>query len=189
MRRIISFVHLSLDGFVAGPKGDMSWIKHPDELFDWVGTLTDKADAALYGRTTYEMMQSYWPTAADKPNATKHDKEHSAWYSKVHKIVLSKTLNGKDLKDTTVISDNLNENITKIKGQEGKNILLLGSPGATQSLLRENLIDEFLIAVNPIVLGEGVPFFKGISATKLKFLDYKTFPDGVIVLRYERTLM
>ena len=70
----------------------MNWIYIDESIFDFVKTITDQADTALYGRVTYEMMQSYWPTAADQTNATKHDKEHAAWYKKVSKIVLSRTM-------------------------------------------------------------------------------------------------
>ena len=69
-------MHTSLDGFVAGLNGEMDWINIDDAMFDFVATMTNKADTALYGRVTYEMMQSYWPTAGEQPNASKHDKEH-----------------------------------------------------------------------------------------------------------------
>src|ERR1700748_2158331 len=181
MRKLIFFMHVSLDGFVAGPKGEMNWIHVDEEIFDFVATMTDKADAALYGRVTYEMMQSYWPTAGDEPDASKHDKEHSAWYNNVSKIVLSKTMTGKGLENTTVISDQLADNINKIKKQEGKNILIFGSPRASHSLLSQGLIDEFWLFVNPVLLGQGMPLFKGVTeTTKLKLLESKTFSCGVI---------
>ena len=186
MRNLIFFMHTSLDGFVAGPNGEMNWITLDEALFDFVGTMTDKADAALYGRVTYEMMQAYWPKAGEKPNASKHDKEHSAWYNKVSKIVLSKTLSEKKLNNTTVISDNLAENINKIKNQPGKNILIFGSPRASHSLLSLGLIDEFWLFVNPILLGKGMPLFKNVTErTKLKFIESKTFACGVIALHYK----
>jgi len=180
-------MHTSLDGFVAGPNGEMDWIKVDEEIFDFVATMTDKADTALYGRVTYEMMQSYWPKAGEKPNATKHDKEHSAWYNKVSKIVLSKTISEKGLNNTKVISDHLADNINKIKKQEGKNIVIFGSPGASQSLLNKGLIDEFWLFVNPIILGNGMPLFKDITGTtKLKLVASKTFACGVIALHYSK---
>src|SRR5882757_6167785 len=165
MRHLIFFMHTSLDGFVAGLNGEMDWINVDDSMFDFVATMTDKADTALYGRVTYEMMQSYWPTAGEHPNASKHDKEHSVWYNKVSKIVLSKTISEKGLDNTTVISDQLAGNIHKIKNQDGKNILIFGSPRASQSLLNEGLIDEFWLFVNPIILGKGMPLFKDITGT------------------------
>ena len=188
MRNLIFFMHTSLDGFVAGPNGEMDWINIDDTIFDFVATMTDKADTALYGRVTYEMMQSYWPTAGEQPNASKHDKEHSAWYNKVSKIVLSKTISEKGLDNTIVISDQLADNINKIKKQDGKNILIFGSPGASQSLLNQGLIDEFWLFVNPIILGQGMPLFKDITGTtKLKLVESKTFACGVIALHYGKS--
>lgn len=186
MRNLIFFMHTSLDGFVAGLNGEMDWINIDEELFDFVATMTDKADAALYGRVTYEMMQNYWPTAGEHPNASKHDKEHSAWYNKVSKIVLSKTISETGLINTKVISDQLADNINKIKKQEGKNILIFGSQTASHSLLSLGLIDEFWLFVNPILLGQGKPLFKGINEKiKLKLAETKTFACGVIALHYQ----
>jgi dihydrofolate reductase len=188
MRNLIFFMHTSLDGFVAGPSGEMNWIKVDEEIFDFVATMTDQADTALYGRVTYEMMQSYWPKAGEQPGASKHDKEHSAWYNKVPKIVLSKTISEKRLDNTIVISDQLADKINKIKKQDGKNILIFGSPGASQSLLNQGLIDEFWLFVNPIILGQGMPLFKDITGTtKLKLAESKTFACGVIALHYKKS--
>lgn len=185
MRKIISFMHISLDGFVAGPNGEMDWIKIDQELFDYVGRRISEGDTALYGRVTYEMMESYWPTAAEKPNATKHDIEHSKWYKGVHKVVLSTTLDGADLTNTTVISNNLTDSVNKIKQQEGNDILLFGSPGATHSLMELGLIDGYWLFVNPVILGKGIPLFTGIeSKTKLTLLGTKQFDSGVAELNY-----
>lgn len=185
MRHLIFFMHTSLDGFVAGPEGEMDWIHVDDEMFDFVATMTDKADTALYGRVTYEMMQSYWPNAGEQPNASKHDKEHSAWYNKVSKVVLSKTISEKELVNTTVISDQLADNINKIKKQDGKNILIFGSPAASHSLLSLGLIDEFWLFVNPVLLGQGIPLFKDVSGTiNLNLIETQTFSCGVIALHY-----
>ncbi|CAN5430631.1 dihydrofolate reductase family protein [soil metagenome] len=187
MRKLIFFMHTSLDGFVAGLNGEMHWINVDEAMFDFVATMTDQSDCALYGRVTYEMMQSYWPKAGEQPNASKHDIEHSAWYNKVSKIVLSKTIHEAGLHNTKVISDQLSDNINKLKQQKGKNIIIFGSPGASQSLLNEGLIDEFWLFVNPIILGQGMPLFKDITGTtKLKLAESKTFASGVIALHYEK---
>jgi dihydrofolate reductase len=187
MRSLVYFMHASLDGFVAGTKGEMNWITVDDELFDFVSTMTDKADTALYGRVTYQMMEAYWPTAAEQPNASKHDKEHSVWYKNVSKVVLSKTMNETGLVNTKVISDNLPENINKLKKEPGKNILIFGSPRASHSLLNAGLVDEFWIFVNPILLGQGIPLFKDVrDIVKLKLIESKTFTSGVIALHYKK---
>jgi dihydrofolate reductase len=187
MRKLIFFMHTSLDGFVAGPNGEMNWIKLDDAMFDFVGTMTDQSDTALYGRITYEMMQSYWPKAGEQPNASKHDKVHSNWYNNVSKVVLSKTMKETGLQNTKVFGDRLQENINKLKQQDGKNILIFGSPRASQSLLNLGLIDEFWLFVNPIILGNGMPLFKDITGTtNLKLAESKTFACGVIALHYEK---
>lgn len=189
MRSLVYFMHSSLDGFVAGTNGELNWVKIDDELFDFVSTLTDQADTALYGRVTYQMMEAYWPTAGEKPDASKHDKEHSVWYKNVSKVVLSKTMNETGLQNTRVFSDNLTENINNLKqsGENGsKNILIFGSPRASHSLLNLGLVDEYWIFVNPVLLGEGIPLFKDVTGkVKLKLLESKTFTSGVIALHYK----
>jgi len=178
-------MHISLDGFVAGPKGEMDWIKVDEEIFDYVGKRISKSDTALYGRVTYQMMESYWPTAADKPAATKHDIEHSKWYSKVHKVVLSKTMKEADLVNTKIISNNLSDEINKIKQQTGKEIPLFGSPTATHALIERNLIDGYWLFVNPIILGRGIPLFTNIKdKIKLQLLTTRQFTCGVTELNY-----
>lgn len=188
MRKIISFVHISLDGFIAGPNGEMNWITVNEEIFDYVGKRISEGDSALYGRVTYQMMESYWPTAGDEPTASKHDKEHSQWYNKVQKIVISKTMKGTVLPNTQIISDNLSENLDEIKQSgngAGKEILLFGSPTATHSLMEQNLIDGYWLFVNPVILGQGIPLFSGIKdKIKLKLLNSHQFDCGVTELNY-----
>lgn len=182
-------MHLSLDGFVAGPNGEMDWIKADQEIFEHVGKRISNSNTALYGRVTYRMMEDYWPRAADKPNASQHDIQHSAWYKKVHKVVLSKTLNGINLVNTTIISDNLSGEINKIKQLEdggSGDILLFGSPTATHSLIQQNLIDGYWLFVNPVILGKGIPLFTNIrDKIKLELLSTRPFTCGVTELNYK----
>jgi dihydrofolate reductase len=186
MTKIISFVHISLDGFVAGPNGEMNWIKVDEEIFDHVGKRISETDTALYGRVTYQMMENYWPTAGDEPDASKHDIEHSAWYKKAHKVVVSKTMKGAHLPNTTVISNDLPTGINEIKQRTNKEILLFGSPTTTHALIQMNLIDGYWLFVNPIILGKGIPLFTGIKdKIKLDLLTTKTFANGVTELNYE----
>src|SRR5439155_974902 len=185
MRKLISFMHISLDGFVAGPNGEMNWIKVDEEIFDHVGERISETDTALYGRVTYEMMQNYWPTAGDEPGASKHDIEHSKWYNKAHKLVLSKTMKDAALTNTTIISDNLSNEINEIKQGAGSEILVFGSPTATHSLIQQNLIDGYWLFVNPVILGQGIPLFTGIKdQIKLILLTTHQFTSGVTELNY-----
>jgi dihydrofolate reductase len=188
MRKIISFMHISLDGFVAGPNGEMDWIKVDEEIFDHVGNRISEGDTALYGRVTYEMMEGYWPTAGDDPAASKHDIEHAKWYNKVHKVVLSKTMKDEGLTNTTIISDNLSDRINEIKQSRNggsKEIAVFGSPTATHSLMQLNLIDGFWLFVNPVILGRGIPLFADIKdKIKLNLLTTRQFTCGVTELNY-----
>ncbi len=185
MRKIISFMHISLDGFVAGPKGEMNWIRVDEELFDYIGKRIGNTDAALYGRVTYRMMENYWPSAGNEPNASRHDIEHSKWYNQAHKIVLSRTMKEEGLKNTTVISGNLSERINEIKQQPGSEILLFGSPSATHTLIQLNLINGYWLFVNPVILGQGIPLFVDIrDKIKLQLLTTRRFTNGVTELNY-----
>ena len=188
MKKIISFMHVSLDGFVAGPKGELNWAKVDEELFEHVGKRISQTDAALYGRVTYQMMESYWPNAGKKPNASKHDIQHSSWYNKAQKIVLSKTLKQADLTNTTIISDKVSDRINELRqsGEGGSDeILLFGSPTATHSLIQQNLVDGYWLFVNPIILGKGIPLFVDIKdKIKLKLLNTRQFTSGVTELNY-----
>ena len=188
MRKIISFMHISLDGFVAGLNGEMDWIKVDEEIFDYVEKRISEGDTALYGRVTYQMMENYWPKAGEQPNATKHAREHSRWYNKVHKVVLSKTMKEAGLTNTKIISDNLSDSINEIKQSRNggsKEILLFGSPTATHSLIQQNLIDGYWLFINPIILGRGIPLFVDIKdQIKLKLLTTRQFTSGVTELNY-----
>jgi dihydrofolate reductase len=187
MRKLVSFMHVSLDGFVASPKGELDWVTVNDEIFEYINSHTSESDTALYGRGTYEIMEAYWPTAADKPNATKHDIDHSRWYNKVHKVVLSKTMKGKTLPHTTIISDTIPEQVNKLKETDGKNIIIFGSPGTTNSLTQQGLVDEYWLFINPVILGQGIPLFKDIKEKiKLESLSSKVFSSGVICLHYQK---
>ncbi len=186
MRKIVSFAHLSPDGFVASASGGLDWVSITEELFEYVGQRIQQTDTALYGRVTYQMMEAYWPTAAAQPNASKHDHEHSRWYKTARKVVLSKTLVNKNEANTKIIRDHLSDEIAQLKQGEGSEILVFGSPSATHALMAEDLIDEYWIFIHPVLLGQGIPLFKNINdRTKLKLVTSHTFASGVVCLQYE----
>jgi len=184
MRKLVIFMHVSLDGFVAGPNGEMDWITVDSDLFDYAGARTNESDTALYGRVTWEMMESYWPNAADKPGATRHAIEHSHWYNNVAKVVASKTMRGTSSPHTRIISQP-NEDVAALKRESGKDILIFGSPSLAHALMADNLIDDYWLFVNPILLGRGIPLFKNIEQrTKLERVEAKAFASGVVCLHY-----
>ena len=186
MGKLVSFMHISLDGFVATPKGEISWIIVDSEIFEYSEARTKQADTGLYGRNTYAIMQSYWPTAADNPNASKHDINHSAWYKKAAKVILSTKMKGENINNTTIISNDIFSNINKLKQSTEKEIIMFGSPGATKSLMKENLVDEIWLFINPVLLGEGISYFKNEKEkTKLKLIESHAFSNGVVCVHYE----
>lgn len=179
-------MHVSLDGYVAGENGEMDWILLEEEIFDHAGDRTREADTALYGRITYQLMESYWPTAADQPHPTKHDIQHSQWYQQVEKVVVSKSMKGLDLPHTTIISENLAANIRQLKKVPGKEIVIFGSPTVTHTLMEENLIDDYWLFVNPILLGKGIGLNHNLkNSIHLKLVTSETFASGVVGLHYE----
>ena len=187
MGKLIISLHISLDGFVAGTNGEMEWIGIEEAMFDYVGSITERSETACYGRKTFELMDGYWPTAAEQPNATRHDHKHSAWYNKVDKIILSNTMMGKDHDKIHFVNEAMLPEAIAAAKQKG-NIACFGSPSAIHTLLAKDLVDEIYLFINPVLLGAGIPLFKGISnRSKWKLQETRTFLNGNIAsLHYTR---
>jgi len=187
MKKLVAFMHVSLDGFVAGKQGEMDWIHVDDEIFAYVDVLTKEADTALYGRVTYNMMEGYWPIADQQPNATAHDKRHAAWYRSIPKIVVSNTLSSNSEKKLTVIGKDLAKEINQLKQGPGSNILIFGRPSTTHALMELDAIDEYWLFLNPVLRGEGIPLFKNIKhQVNLQQISCKVFSSGVNALHYRK---
>jgi dihydrofolate reductase len=186
MRKVVAFVHLSLDGFAAGPNGELDWISYDDELEKYAEGVVASVGAAMYGRVTYQMMESYWPAMLTDTSASKHEREHARWLEDIPKVVFSRTLKKTDWNNARLIKANLVEEVAKLKKKPGKDLVIFGSPGLTQALLKLDLVDEYRLTVNPVVLGKGMPLFKGIKdSINLKLLETRTFKSGVLGLHYE----
>ena len=187
MRKLILFMHVSIDGYVTGPTGQMDFVHADEQMFEYAGQQTEQADIALYGRVTYDMMDDYWPNAGDKPGASKHDIEHSAWYNSVEKIIASRSLAGTSKPLTRFIGDNIEQEIIELKKLPGKNIVMFGSPGLAKTMMQANLIDEYWLFVNPVLRGDGNPLFKsGLPQINLELKNTDTFDSGVVMLHYIR---
>jgi len=187
MRRVVWLMHVSLDGFVAGPNGEIDWVQFDDALVEDVQNLVDTADTALFGRVTYQLMESYWPTVADSPTATKHDLDHARWLNPAPKIVFSRTLRNVQWRNTRIVKDHIGEEIARLQKQPGKNLILFASPTLGSTFMNLDLIDEYFFNINPIVLGKGKPLFKDENQRhRLKLSESKTYDNGVVSLRYGR---
>jgi len=187
MRKVVWLMHVSLDGFVAGPNGEIDWVQFDDALTEDVQDLVNTADTALFGRVTYQLMESYWPTVAESPTATKHDLDHSRWLNPAPKIVFSRTLRNVQWRNTRIVKDHIGEEIGRLRNQPGKNLILFASPTLGSTFMNLDLIDEYFFNINPIALGKGKPLFREQSQThKLKLLGSKIYENGVVSLRYGR---
>lgn len=187
MRNVALLMHVSLDGFTAGPNGEMDWIATDDAMWHYVTNITDAADTAIFGRVTYEMMAGYWPTAADQPEATQHDIDHARWVNTALKLVFSRTLTTAEWGPTKLVKEHIAEEIARMKQQPGKNLLMIGSASLAQTFSLLGLIDDYWLNVNPVVLGGGTPLFKDVKdRINLKLVEAKTFRSGVVGLHYQR---
>jgi dihydrofolate reductase len=189
MRKIISMIHLSLDGFAAGPNDELDWISYDSELEQYAHSMHDLTDAVIWGRRTYEGMAGYWLTVPGNPESTPPEREHARWLEGVTKVVVSRTLdriNWNNATNTLLIKDNIAEQINNLKQQPGKDIWFLGSVGLAQTFMQLDLIDEYRFNINPTILGQGKPMFAEVNRKlPLKLLESRTFASGVMALRYE----
>lgn len=187
MRKLISHLHVTLDGFMAGPDGDLDWVDdgHDNEIWDEVNALIDTVDTVLFGRTTYGGFAEYWPTAPSNLASTENEVNFAHWITKTAKVVASTTLESAEWENTRLIRYNVPEEVTVMKAQPGRDLLIFGSNGLVSSLLKWGLIDEFHISVHPVVLGRGLRFYEGLNhRQQLKLTYNKTLHSGVVSLQY-----
>lgn len=182
MGRVIVFNFVTLNGYFKGPKGDISWHQHGAEENEYAGEMLKSGNTLLFGRVTYEMMASYWPT----PNAIKNDPIVAKGMNNADKIVFSRTLKKIEWNNTKLVKENIGEEVKKMKQIPGKDMTLLGSGSILTQFADQGLIDEYQIMVDPIALGDGTPIFKDIKhKVDLKLTKTKTFKTGVVLLCYE----
>lgn len=185
MSKLVLFMHLSLDGFAADPNHGLRFLSYDEELQQYADELVKTVGSPVYGRTTYQLMESYWPTVLKDPNEDKRSREHAQWVENIPKIVFSKTLTEVTWNNTRLIKDNIAEEVKKLKEQPGKDLVIFGSPGLAATLMNLGLIDEYKLTVHPIILGGGISVFTSNTAqSRLKLIDSKTLRSGVVTLHY-----
>ena len=179
MPNLIMWNLMTLDGYLAGPNRDIGWLE------DFWGEKMEQlsleqgrsAGALLFGRITYELMASHWPSAKG---------EIADFMNALPKLVVSRTLEKAEWNNTRLIRDDVVEEITKLKREPGKDIYLFGSADLAATLIAHGLIDEFRIAVAPLLLGSGSLLFESIpERSKLKLVETRPFDSGVVYLRYQ----
>jgi dihydrofolate reductase len=182
MRKVFLFMMVTLDGFFEGPNQEIDWHNVDEEFNEFAIHQLDDVDTLLFGRVTYQLMASYWPTQFAKEN----DPIVADKMNTVSKIVFSKTLDKAEWTNTRLVKEHIAEEVSKLKHEPGRDLAIFGSSALTVSLLQMGLLDELRIMVNPVVLGSGKPLFKGIhEKLDLKLLKTKTFRSGNVLLYYQ----
>jgi dihydrofolate reductase len=182
MRKILVFENVTLDGFMAGPNGELDWAVRDDEVTEYSKEGHDSTDMFLFGRVTYDMMASFWPT----PMGKSANPVFAEALNDAHKMVFSTTLKKADWQNTEVVGEISKEKIIKLKQLSGKNMMIFGSGSLVEQLTKLELIDEYQLMMNPVVLGKGIPLFKNISdRINLNLVQTRTFKSGLVLLRYQ----
>jgi dihydrofolate reductase len=183
MPKLIVFNHVSLDGYFVDANNQMSWAKnHVDD--EWNSFMTENAKGGgvlLFGRVTYEMMASYWPTEA----ALQSMPEVAKQMNNLPKVVFSRTLDKATWNNTKLIKNNLIDEVKKMKAGDGDGMALMGSGTIVSQLTQANLIDEFQVVVNPVILGKGRTMFEGDDVKQLRLTNTRTFKNGNVFVCYE----
>jgi dihydrofolate reductase len=184
MQKLTVFNQVSLDGFICDRNGDMSWAhKNDAEWNEFVGGNAKSGGTLLFGRVTYDMMASFWPT----PMAAETMPAVAKGMNEAAKIVVSRTMKKASWSNTRVVNTDLAGEVRRLKAEAGSQIAILGSGSIVGQLAAAGLIDEYQIAINPIVLGGGKSMFAGIEKmVSLKLVKSRTFKNGNVVLWYER---
>jgi dihydrofolate reductase len=186
MKKVKLQMQLSLDGYVAGPNGEMDWMtwNWDDELKKYVTDLTDSMDTILMGRKMAGGFNAHWTNAASNPE------DPSYAFAKIMvdtpKFVFSKTLDKSEWENTSIAKGDIAEEVKKLKNRNGKDIIAYGGAGFVSNMISQGLIDEYHLFVNPAVIGHGMPIFQEIEEKKgLKLVKAAPFSCGIVVLVYQ----
>lgn len=179
MRKVIAAINITLDGYCDHTSGIPD-----DEIHDHYTDLLGSAGVALYGRTTYQLME-YWRTVLENPTGVKAMDDFAVAIDKIPKLVFSRTLKDVDWKSAKLATKELEQEVLELRQQPGKDIFAC-SPSLIVALTKLNLIDEYQLCIHPVVAGSGLPLFKNISEKiVLKLIKTKVFSGGAVILYYE----
>jgi dihydrofolate reductase len=182
MRKVIAAINMTIDGFCDHTAGIVD-----DELHQHYNDLLSNAGILLYGRITYQLMESYWPNVVKNPTGNKPIDDFARLIQNIPKLVFSHTLNNVEWENAKLAKGSVKDEVLDLQRDAGKDIFI-GSPSLIVELTKLKLIDEFQLCVHPVILGNGLPLFKNINNTSiLKLLRTKILGSGAIVLYYETT--
>jgi dihydrofolate reductase len=182
MRKVIVFNNVTLDGYIADAAGDMSWAQSPDP--EWTAFIKGNADGRstlVFGRVTYDLMASFWPTEA----ARQFDARLAGYMNSQPKLVFSRSLTRADWENTTLTADDPVETVRRLKAEDGADMVIFGSGSIVAPLAASGLIDTYMIATIPVAVGAGRTMFEGLaSPVRLSLANSRVFPNGNILATY-----
>lgn len=184
MRKVVVFNQVSLDGYFAGANGDISWAHEAPQDAEWKAFVSENASnggVLVFGRITYEMMLSYWPT----PQALKDNPVVAQGMNSLPKVVFSRTLAKASWDNTRLVKSDPPGEVRKMKQEAGNDMVILGSGSIVSQLAQEGLIDEYQIIVNPVAIGAGRTMFEGVKKLALKRTKTRAFGNGNVLNCYE----
>lgn len=189
MRRLISHMQLTLDGFVSGPHGELDWSGeyHDDAMWDDVFDIVSNVDGVIFGRVTYQLFEDYWPVIRENKSATKRDIEFGEWIDETEKFAVSRTLTSVKWKNTVLLRGDGVTEVAKVKEADGNDLIVFGSSTLVSSLMSAGLVDEHRTNIHPIILGEGRPFVPALGgAHPLQLVDGRKINAGVVGLHHRK---
>ena len=182
MGRIVLMMGMSLDGFIEGPGHDISWHRVSDEYLHHVNGVIAEFGAEITGRRVYELMEAYWPTADEDPGASETTREYAAIYRAQHRIVYSRTL---EVAPGAELHHEIDGAEIRRRAAASDRDFGLGGAELSGEFLRQGLVDELRIYVQPVVIGRGTPLLPADVHLDLRLIETWTFGNGVVLLRYE----
>jgi dihydrofolate reductase len=189
MRRLISHLQVTLDGFVAGPNGELEWSGeyHDEAMWEDVFDLLSNVDTVIFGRVTFQLFEDYWPSVRENPSATRRDVEFGEWINEVQKLVVSRTLTSVKWKNSALIRGDAAAEVARLKEDDGNDLLIFGSSTLVSSLMSAGLVDEHRTNIHPVILGDGKRFVPSLTgAHPLQLVDARKINAGVVGLHHRK---
>jgi dihydrofolate reductase len=197
MRRIVVFDNVTADGYFADTRGTLDWVIPNDEVFRTAAESQQDIDTMLFGRRTYEMFEQFWPHALDDPETAPDphtagrrsavNRDMAVWINETNKIVFSRTRKDVSWRNSQLIRELEPKKIEAMKAGPGKDMIVFGSASIVAQLTEHELIDEYVLVVNPLLLGDGRSLISGLSKrVKLELQGATDYKSGHVMLRYTR---
>lgn len=185
MRKLKLQVQMTIDGFIAGPRGELDWLTSPwtADINNYVAAITDPVDTIVLGRKLAQGFIPHWAKVASQSDSPEY--EAGKKFTETNKVVFTKTLDEQEWGNTVLAKGDLSEEINKLKSEDGKDIIAYGGAAFASALIRERLVDEFHFFINPLALGNGMSIFRDLSTKQdLILVNAESFSCGIVVLNY-----